>query len=91
MSNLLEGYGLTEAGPVLTVTEPGKGLPGVVGRAIPGVELRISGRGDAAAEPGHRPEVAFRILDNRNVETAAVAAKDHTAGPAAPGLRRELQ
>ena len=38
---LFEGYGLTEAGPVLTVTEPGKGLPGFVGRAIPGVELKI--------------------------------------------------
>jgi long-chain acyl-CoA synthetase len=38
---LFEGYGLTEAGPVLTVTEPGKAVPGVVGRAIPGVELKI--------------------------------------------------
>src|SRR5208283_1203131 len=39
---LFEGYGLTEAGPVLTVTEPGKPAPaGVVGRPIPGVELKI--------------------------------------------------
>ncbi len=38
---LFEGYGLTEAGPVLTVTEPGKTRPGHVGRAIPGVELKI--------------------------------------------------
>jgi len=38
---LFEGYGLTEAGPVLTVTEKGKGEAGVVGRAIPGVELKI--------------------------------------------------
>jgi long-chain acyl-CoA synthetase len=38
---LFEGYGLTEAGPVLTVTEPGKAVAGVVGRAIPGVELKI--------------------------------------------------
>jgi long-chain acyl-CoA synthetase len=38
---LFEGYGLTEAGPVLTVTEKGKAQAGVVGRAIPGVELKI--------------------------------------------------
>jgi len=38
---LFEGYGLTEASPVVTVTEKGKGRPGQVGRAIPGVELKI--------------------------------------------------
>jgi long-chain acyl-CoA synthetase len=38
---LFEGYGLTEAAPVLTVTEKGKGKAGVVGRPIPGVELKI--------------------------------------------------
>mgnify|MGYP002348274396 CR=1 FL=1 len=39
---LEEGYGLTEAAPVLTVTRAGnKRLPGSVGRALPGVELRI--------------------------------------------------
>lgn len=37
-----EGYGLTEAAPVLTVTKAGnKRLPGSVGRALPGIELKI--------------------------------------------------
>jgi long-chain acyl-CoA synthetase len=37
-----EGYGLTEAAPVLTVTQSGnKRLPGSVGKALPGIELRI--------------------------------------------------
>ncbi|MFO0594760.1 MAG: AMP-binding protein [Myxococcaceae bacterium] len=37
-----EGYGLTEAAPVLTVTRAGhKRLPGTVGKALPGVELKI--------------------------------------------------
>jgi long-chain acyl-CoA synthetase len=37
-----EGYGLTEAAPVLTVTHAGnKRLPGTVGKALPGVELKI--------------------------------------------------
>lgn len=40
--NLYEGYGLTEAAPVLTVGWPGRETPiGSVGRAIPGVEVRI--------------------------------------------------
>ncbi len=37
-----EGYGLTEAAPVLAVTKAGdKREPGTVGKALPGVEIRI--------------------------------------------------
>jgi long-chain acyl-CoA synthetase len=37
-----EGYGLTEAAPVLTVTKQGnKRMPGSVGHALPGIEIRI--------------------------------------------------
>ncbi|MBL9039936.1 MAG: AMP-binding protein [Archangium sp.] len=39
---LNEGYGLTEAAPVLTVTKAGnKRLPGAVGKALPGIEIKI--------------------------------------------------
>jgi long-chain acyl-CoA synthetase len=39
---ILEGYGLTEAAPVLTVARPqNKLLAGSVGRALPGVEVKI--------------------------------------------------
>ena len=39
---LYEGYGLTEAAPVLTVNSPKNGLkPGTVGRALPDVEVDV--------------------------------------------------
>jgi long-chain acyl-CoA synthetase len=39
---ILEGYGLTETAPVLTVTTLGAIRFGTVGRALPGVDLRIA-------------------------------------------------
>jgi long-chain acyl-CoA synthetase len=46
--HLTEGYGLTEAAPVLTVSKPSpKAQPGQVGKAIPGVEIKIADPDDA--------------------------------------------
>jgi long-chain acyl-CoA synthetase len=40
--DLAEGYGLTEAAPVLSVSAPGnRRQPGTVGKPLPGIELRI--------------------------------------------------
>ena len=60
---VLTGYGLTESCGVVTMSHASDDAETVAhscGTAIPGVELRISGRGDAAAEPGQIGEVLVR-------------------------------
>ncbi|HEV8324807.1 MAG TPA: AMP-binding protein [Myxococcota bacterium] len=40
--DLLEGYGLTETSPVLTVNRPGEQpKPGTVGKALPGIDIKL--------------------------------------------------
>jgi long-chain acyl-CoA synthetase len=73
--NLNEGYGLTEASPVLTVTRPdGRIVPGSVGQALPGVEVQIhepdrNGVGEILARG---PNVMAGYFENERATAAAL-------------------
>ncbi|WP_297811777.1 AMP-dependent synthetase/ligase [uncultured Methylophaga sp.] len=52
--NLLQGYGLTETSPVISVNEPDNNVPASVGRAIPGVAVKVGDNDELLARgPGN--------------------------------------
>lgn len=76
--SIVEGYGLTECGPVLTTNPLGDmPKPGSVGRALPGIELRLvdtDGRPlDLAAEPD--PDDIDEDVSDPSQDTGLVAVR----------------
>lgn len=64
-ADIYEGYGLSEAAPTVSAHRQGEPIkPGSVGRAFPGVELRIA---DPAGEPLPVGEVGELLVRGENV------------------------
>ena len=58
--HILEGYGLTETAPVLTIVPPKNRKHGSVGKAIPGVTLRIMDEQGKALAHGEEGEICAK-------------------------------
>ena len=56
--HILEGYGLTETSPVVTITPPKARKHGSVGKAIPGVKIRILDEHGKELKHGEEGEIA---------------------------------
>jgi long-chain acyl-CoA synthetase len=68
--DVLQGYGATEMGPVVSFTRPGRNILGTVGEPIPGVEVRLAEDGEILARgPGRfqgywrNPEATAAAID----------------------------
>jgi long-chain acyl-CoA synthetase len=75
--DVLEGYGMTETSPVLTINMPRANRPGSVGRPIPGVEARVADEEDRVLAASEEGEIQIRGPHvtpgyyNKPAETAA--------------------
>jgi len=69
---LVEGYGLTEAGPVVAATSPDDNLPGAAGRPLRGIGVRLGPEGELQV---HSPAVMQGYWRN-DAKTAQAVGPD---------------
>jgi len=58
--NILEGYGLTEASPIVSMRAERSPVMGTVGRPLPSTEVRIMGQEEEILPPGRKGSVRIK-------------------------------
>lgn len=95
--DVLEGYGMTEAAPMICFTRPDDIIPGCVGKAVPEVELRLVNdelwaRGRNIMQGYYnRPEETADVLDSEGwLHTGDLATIDGAGHVFITGRKKEI-
>ncbi|MGD2033674.1 MAG: AMP-binding protein [Bacteroidales bacterium] len=93
---LLEGYGMTEAAPMIAFTRPGGYIPGSTGQAIPGMKMKIND-GEIVASGRNimqgyynRPEETKEIVKNGWLYTGDLGYIDKNGAIYITGRKKEI-
>jgi long-chain acyl-CoA synthetase len=81
--NITEGYGLTEASPVVCSNRPRNNRPGTIGLPLPGVEVQVWDDQDQPLPPGEPGELVTRgphVMAGYYRNPEATAAAIHPEG-----------
>ena len=93
---ILDGYGMTEAAPMITFPRPNNVIPGTTGQALPETEIKIV-KGEILARGDHimqgyynKPEETAEVIKNGWLHTGDLGEIDEKGFLKITGRRKEI-
>ncbi len=94
---VVQGYGLTEAAPIVTLNHPFHAKKGTVGKPIHGVEIRIAGDGEVMVRGGNvtsgyfnNAEATGEAFEGGWFHTGDIGEMDETGSLLIKGRKKEM-
>ncbi|WP_321474035.1 AMP-binding protein [uncultured Paludibaculum sp.] len=94
---VIQGYGLTEAAPIVTLNHPFHSRRGTVGKPIAGVQIRIADDGEVLVRGGNvtsgyfnNPEATAEAFENGWFHTGDVGELDESGRLMIKGRKKEM-